>query len=212
MRLHGLVVTSLFAVCLAGCAAGTFKQVSFAGEAVPHADSSGKTVHVVRNTEMKDTVLEAQIRAHLEDFLLRKGFVIASPEVAELYVLATFGYGERVVGTTAAVFRPAEIKVQRSPSGQPVSRTFTPDRMEYLRVPELQNSVWLMVLSSDARLFRETGTVRNLWRAEAAMRGKPESIGEAVPYLIVPALRYFGRGTRQTMLLDVREREVAWKQ
>jgi hypothetical protein len=202
----------MLAACLGGCAAGTFKQVSFAGEAVPHADSSGRTVHVVKNTEMQDTVLEARIRAHLEDFLLRRGFVISPPETAELYVLATFGHGPRVVGTTAAVFRPAEVKVQRSPSGNVVSRTFTPDRMEYLRVPELQNSVWLMVLSSDARLFRETGTVRNLWRAEAAMRGKPESIGEAVPYLIVPALRFFGKGTRQTILLDVREREVAWKE
>jgi hypothetical protein len=80
--------------------------------------------------------------------------------------------------------------------------------MEYLRVPSLENSVWLMVLSSDAEYFRETGRVRNLWRGEAAMRGDPQSMNENVPYLIVPALRYFGKGTRQTILLDIRPKDV----
>ena len=125
--------------------------------------------------------------------------------------MAVFGSGPRVVGSTAAVFRLAEVKVQRSPSGQIVGRSYTPDRMEYLRVPSLENSVWLMVLSSDAKHFRETGQVRNLWRGEAAMRGKPESLPVAAPYMIVPALKYFGKGTRQTLLMDVRESELAWR-
>ena len=212
MPRYGYAAAALVGLSLCACASGTFRQVSFAGEAVADADSSGRTVHVVRNTEMTDTVLEQRIRSHIEQFLLQKGFVIASAETAELYFLATFGFGPRIVGSTAAVFKPAEVKVKTSSTGQVIGRAYTPDRMEYLRVPELQNSVWLMVLSSDARQYRETGTVRNLWRAEAAMRGNPESMGEAVPYLIVPALKFFGKGTRQTLLLDVREKDMAWKQ
>ena len=212
MRKAEVLPASLLALTLAGCATGHFHQVSFAGEASPvAAESAGRTVHVVKNTEMKDTLLEARIRMHLVEFLLERGFVMSSPETAEVYVLATFGSGPRVVGSTAAVFRPAEVKVQRSPSGQIVGRSYTPDRMEYLRVPSLENSVWLMVLSSDAKFFRETGQVRNLWRGEAAMRGKPESLPVAAPYMIVPALKYFGKATRQTLLMDVRENEVAWR-
>ncbi|MGK2963747.1 MAG: hypothetical protein ACSLFK_16625 [Gemmatimonadaceae bacterium] len=203
------VLLSVIAITLASsaCAAGSFKQVSFAGEASPVIDSAGRTVHVVKNTEMQDTVLESRIRVRLEDFLLQHGFILASPDTAELYVLATFGSGPRVVGSTAAVFRPADVRVQRSPSGQTTGRTFRPDRMEYLRVPSLENSVWLMVLSSDARYFRETGQIRNLWRGEAAMQGKPESLPLVAGYLIVPALKYFGKGTGQTILLDVREKD-----
>jgi hypothetical protein len=190
------------------CTQATFRQVSFAGESSPAIDSSGRTVHVVRNTQMTDTLLEQRIRAKLETFLLSQGFTITSADRAELYVLATFGSGPRIVGSTAPVFRPAEITPVRTSTGQVVGRSYTPDRIEYLRVPSLENSVWLMLLSSDAAYFRETGRVRNLWRGEAAMRGPPESIGENVPYLIVPALRYFGKGTRQTILLDVRQKET----
>lgn len=207
LALHAL----LLPLTLTGCATGRFQQVSFAGEASPVVEeaTAGKTFHVVRNTEMKDLVLEERIRTHLVQYLLSRGFVLALPEKAEVYVLATFGAGPRVVGSTAPVFRPAEVRVQRSPSGQVTGRSFNPDRMEYLRVPSLENSVWLMVLSSDAKHFRETGQVRNLWRGEAAMRGKPESLPEAAPYLIVPALKFFGKGTGRTLLLDVREKDVS---
>lgn len=206
MRTRVLVSFIAAIIASSACAAGSFKQVSFAGEVSPAIDSAGRTVHVVRNTEMQDTVLESRIRVRLEEFLLRNGFVLASPDTAELYVLATFGSGPRVVGSTAAVFRPADIRVQRSPSGQ-TTRTFRPDRMEYLRVPSLENSVWLMVLSSDAKYFRETGLIRNLWRGEAAMQGKAESLPLVAGYLMVPALRYFGKGTSQTILIDVREKD-----
>lgn len=208
MRTPRASILVFAAFASSACAAGTFRQVSFAGEASPAIDSAGKTVHVVRNTQMKDTVLEARIRNKLETFLLERGFILASPDKAELYVMATFGWGPRVVGSTASVFREKEVRVQRSPSGQVTGRTFVPDRMETLRVPALENSVWLMVLSSDARHYRETGQVRNLWRGESAMRAKPEAIGEAAPYLIVPAMRYFGKGTRQTLLIDVRQKEL----
>lgn len=212
MRRVDLLTVSLLALAVGGCATGRFRQVSYAGEASQLAeDSSRVTVHVVRNTEMKDTVLEARIRAHLEDFLLKRGFIVSPADTAQLYVLATYGSGQRIVGTTAAVFRPADTRVQRSPSGQVVGRTYNPDRMEYRRVPLLENSVWLMVLSSDARFFRQTGRVRNLWRGEAAMRGTPEAMADAVPYLIVPTLKYFGKGTFQTLLMDVREKDRAWQ-
>ena len=212
MRRVDILPTSLLALALGGCAAGHFRQVSYAGEASPiSTDSAGRTVHVVRNTNMTDTVLEARIRVHLEDFLLRRGFIVSPADDAEIYVMALFGSGPRVVGSTAAVFRPAEVRVQRNRDGQVSGRTFNPDRMEYRRVPLLENSVWLMVLSSDARFFRETGQVRNLWRGESAMRGSPEAMSEAVPYLIVPALKHFGRDTRQTLVLDVREKDKAWQ-
>ena len=208
MRTRLAAVTVCFALTSTACATGTFRQVSFAGEVSPMVDSVQRTVHVVRNTEMKDTVLEARIRTKLEAFLLDRGFSLAPADKAHLYVMAVFGSGPRVVGSEAAVFRPAAVRVNRSPTGQVVGRTFTPDRMEYLRVASLENSVWLMVLSSDANHFRQTGQVRNLWRGEAAMRGKPETMAQATPYLIVPALRYFGKGTRETILVDVREKDV----
>ena len=204
-----ILAGAMSAAAASACAPASFRQVSFAGEVAPALDSSGpKTVHVVRNTQVTDTVLEARIRNKLETFLLERGFTITTPDRAQLYVLATFGTGPRIVGSTAAVFKPAEVTVVRSPTGQIVGRNYIPDRMEYLRVPSLENSVWLMVLSSDAVYFRETGQVRNLWRGEAAMRGQPESMGDNVPYLIVPALRYFGKGTRQTILMDVRQRDL----
>jgi hypothetical protein len=206
MRFMALV---LFVSMSSACATGSFRQVSFAGEVSPLADSIQKTVHVVRNVQMADTVLEAKIRAKLETFLLERGYAIAPSDKAHVYVMAVFGHGPRIVGSEAAVFRPAAVRVNRSPTtGQPISRVFTPDRMEYLRVASLENSVWLMILSSDATYFRETGRVRNLWRGEAAMRGEPDQLPTATPYLLVPALRFFQKGTHETLVVDVRPKDV----
>ncbi|MEO8193421.1 MAG: hypothetical protein ABI681_06190 [Gemmatimonadales bacterium] len=200
-------------LALSGCASAGFHQVQFAGEgsAASLAPSGGRTVHVVRNTEMKDTILEARIRSRLESFLLEQGYVITSADTAQLYVLATFGAGERMVASTAAVFRPAEATPVRNREGQVVGKRFNPDRMEYLRVPMLQNSVWLQVLSSDARFYRQTGTIRNLWRGESAMAGTPQSLASSAKYLLVPALKYFGRGTDEILTLDVRDNDIAWR-
>ena len=208
---------SIFAVfalnSLSACASAGFHQVSFAGEtsAEDEKPATGRTVHVVRNTEMKDTVLETRIRLKLEEFLLSQGYVITNPEKAELYVLATFGAGERMVASTAPVFRPAEVKVERNRDGQVVRKTMSPDRMEYLRLPLVQNSVWLQVLSSDAQYFRETGLIRNFWRGEAAMKGNPAAVAASAPFLLVPAMKFFGRGTNEIVTVDVKDREAAWR-
>jgi hypothetical protein len=73
----------LFALANYGCAAG-FHQVSFAGETstAGAAQPAGRTIHVVRNTEMKDTLIEARIRYRLQEFLIQKGYVMAPPDTA----------------------------------------------------------------------------------------------------------------------------------
>lgn len=202
----------LLALASYGCAAG-FHQVSFAGETstAGSAPPAGRTVHVVRNSEMRDTVIESRIRYRLEAFLLEKGYVIAPADTAEIYVLATFGAGERMIASTAAVFRPAEVKVERNLEGQVIRRTYAPDRMEYLRLPLLKNSLWLQVLSSDAAYYRRTGQVKNLWRGEAVMSGMPETLPSLAAYLLVPALKYFGKSTRDVVTIDVRAGDVAWR-
>lgn len=212
MRLTSGLPTILLALANYGCAAG-FHQVSFAGETstAGSAPPAGRTVHVVRNSEMRDTVIESRIRYRLEAFLLEKGYVIAPADTAEIYVLATFGAGERMIASTAAVFRPAEVKVERNLEGQVIRRTYAPDRMEYLRLPLLKNSLWLQVLSSDAAYYRRTGQVKNLWRGEAVMSGMPEKLPSLAAYLLVPALKYFGKSTRDVVTIDVRAGDVAWR-
>ncbi|HKY99313.1 MAG TPA: hypothetical protein VJL35_15780 [Gemmatimonadaceae bacterium] len=195
------------------CVPGGFRQVSFAGETSTAGaePANGRSVHVVRNTEMKDTVLEARIRYKLEEFLLSRGYRITSPDTADLYVLATFGAGERLVASTAPVFREAEVRVEQSKDGRAVKKNYLPDRMEYLRLPLLKNSVWLQVLSSDARYYRSTGNVRNLWRGEAMMIGSPATLDRNAAYLLVAALKYYGKSTPDIITVDLGSRDAAWK-
>ena len=200
-------------VGLNACASGGFRQVSFAGETSTAGSEppNGKSVHVVRNTVMTDTILEARIRYKIQDFLLSRGYHIAPADTADLYVLATFGAGERMVASTAPVFREAEVRVDRNREGAVTRRTYLPDRMEYLRVPLLKNSVWLQVLSSDARYFRSTGQVRNLWRGEAAMVAASSTLDANAAYLLVATLKYYGKSTPDIITVDLHSRDAAWK-
>jgi hypothetical protein len=211
MRSDSLVAAA-FLVFASGCASGGLHPVSFAGETstAGSAPPDGKTVHVVRNVSMKDTLLEARIRYRLQEFLLERGYTLASADTADLYVLATFGAGERMVDGTATVFREAEDKIDRNREGAPVRRTYSPARVEYLRVPLLKNSVWLQVLSSDAKYFRATGLVKNLWRGESAMLARSDHLTDYARFLLVPSLRYFGRSTQDIVTVDVRDNDAAW--
>ncbi|HEX6575573.1 MAG TPA: hypothetical protein VF042_11435 [Gemmatimonadaceae bacterium] len=210
MRLTLSVLTG--AVILGACAPGGFRQVSFAGETSTAGaePANGKSVHVVRNTSMQDTVTESLIRYKLQEFLLSRGYRIAPADTADLYVLATFGAGERMFASTAPVFREAEVKTETNAQGAVVRRTFLPNRMEYLRVPLLKNSVWLQILSSDARHYRSTGQVRNLWRGEAAILGAPETLTERMPYLVVATLKYFGKSTPDIVTVDLGKKDGEW--
>lgn len=208
----GWLMTAAVVIAASGCALGGFHPVSFAGETSTAGaePANGHTVHVVKNVAMKDTVLEAKIRYRLQEFLLQKGYTLASADTADLYVLATFGAGERMVASTAPVFRDATVQEDRNREGIVTRRRYTPARMEYLRLPLMKNSVWLQVLSSDARYFRATGQVKNLWRGESAMPARSETLEENARYLLVPSLKYFGRSTPDIIQVDVHNRDAAW--
>jgi len=213
MRPSSLVAALLAGAAASACVSGGFRQVSFAGETslAGSAPANGQTVHVVRNVMMKDSVLEARIRYSLEEFLLQRGYTIAPADTADLWVLATYGTGERMVAGIAPVFREAEVKVERNRDGVVTRQSYVPMRMEYLRVPLVKNSVWLQVLSSDARHYRATGQVKNLWRGESAIVSKPEGLARSLPFLIVPQFKYFGRSTAEIVTVDVRNHEAVLK-
>ena len=212
MRVRATIPVVFFGVTLAGCASAGFRQVSFAGETSTAGSSpaNGRTVHVVQNGQMKDSALEMRIRYRLEEFLLSRGYTLAGADTADLYVLATFGAGERMVASIAPVHRDAEVKEERDADGRVIRRTYVPERTDYLRVPLVKNSIWLQVLSSDARHYRQTGQVRNLWRGEASMIAQSATIENFAPFLMVAALKYFGRGTSDIVTVDVRDRDAVW--
>lgn len=206
-------ISLVLLVTASGCASAGFHPVSFAGETstAGSAPPNGQSVHVVRNVAMKDTLTEAKIRYKLEEFLVTRGYTLAAADKADIYVLATFGAGERMVAATAPVFRGAEVKVDRDRDGRVIRRSVAPDRMEYLRVPLIKHSVWLQVLSSDGRYYRETGQIKNLWRGESAIVAPPGALENSAPYLLVPALKYFGKSTPDIVTVDVFSRDAAWK-
>jgi hypothetical protein len=75
----------------------------------------------------------------------------------------------------------------------------------------VKNSVWLQVLSSDARHYRSTGQVKNLWRGESVIVSRPEGLTQSLSFLIVPQLKYFGKSTKEIVTVDVWNREAVWK-
>ena len=213
MRVASSISLLLVAVAVSGCASAGFHPVAFAGETstAGSAPPNGQTVHVVKNVAMKDTLTEAKIRYKLEEFLLTRGYTLAAADKADIYVLATFGAGERVVASTAPIVRAAEMTIVRDRDGRPIRRVYIPERLEYLRVPLVKNSVWLQVLSSDARYYRETGQIKNLWRGESALVAPPDALQSSAPFLLVPPLRYFGKSTPDIVTVDVYSRDAAWK-
>lgn len=213
MRSHVGRLALFAAVVLAGCVHARFRQVSIsAGEDMGTLPLTAHSFFVVPNVQMTDTALEKRVRAHVEDALLDQGYILAPADKAELYVLASFGAVDRFALSEVSVFSPATMKADTTPSGR-INRKFTPERMEHPQILSLKNSIAVLISASDARIFRETGQVKSLWRAEASIPAKPELLREMVPYLLRPTLQYFGKSSGGLKSVDVSDKEIKrWPQ
>jgi hypothetical protein len=201
-------VTPLCFALLAGCAHANFRQVSIsAGEDMGTLPLTAHTFFVVPNVQMTDTALEARVRARIEDALLDKGYILAPPDKAELYVMASFGAVDRLALSSVSIFAPATMRADTAPNGA-VMKKVSPEHMAHPEILSMKNSIAVLISASDAQTFRETGQVKSLWRAEASIPGKPELLREMVPYLLHPTLQYFGKSSGGLKSVDVNEKEI----
>ena len=209
MGCHSRGILALGFALGSGCASSGFRQVSLS--AGDEGDSgvalAGHSVFVVPNAQMKDTALEARIRAHVENTLLGQGYVLAPQGSADLYVMASFGAVDRFALSSASILAPAETRVESTPNGGTVKRVY-PEHMTHPDILSIKNSLAVLLSASDGKYFRETGQVKSLWRGEASIPGKPELLTEMVPYLLTPALNFFGKSSGGLRSVDISEKEI----
>jgi hypothetical protein len=199
--LRGSVILLAF---LTACGGGRVYRVSFRaegplqGSAVPR----DRTVYVVPNSDVADAALERDLRRQMEAALQRKGYVLAPPETADLYVLATFGVGTQIVSSMAPMFLSPPVRLGLG-RGRPMN-----DRLEYVGVVSEEFNRWMLVIASDADYYRKTGNVRNLWRGQATSQAKTADLGGIAAYLLIPAMEYFGRGTAKPITVSLSAADV----
>ncbi len=203
------LVIALGVSVFAACASGGVRQVSIrAGDAAdPAQPLATMSMYVVPNTRMTDTLLEARVRAHLEEALLAKGYKLGPPESADAYVLASFGAVDEMGKSDIAAFYPPMTKTTRTAGGAVIRRTYA-EHVGHEKVDAPINSVAVILSASDAKLFRETGTVRTIWQGEASTPGKPELVKRMVPYLLVSTLKYFGKNSDGAQSIEIKDREI----
>ena len=133
--------------------------------------------------------------------------LLTTPDKAELYVMASFGAVDRFALSSVSILSPAAIRADTAPNGA-IMKKVSPEHMEHPQILSLQNSIAVLVSASDAKTFRETGQVKSLWRAEASIPAKPQELREMVPYLLHPALKYFGKSSGGLTSVDVSDKEI----
>jgi len=194
---------------LAGCATGGVRQVTLtAGKVADGARPlDSMSVYVVPNTKMTDTVLEARVRAQVEKALLAKGYKFGPPESADAYVLASFGALDVNGQVDVEAFYPPMTKTTRTANGGVVRRTYA-EHLGHEKVDGTIKSVAVILSAADAKLFRETGTVRVIWMGQASTPAQPDLLNRMVPYLLVSALKYFGTETHGEQSIEIRDKEI----
>jgi hypothetical protein len=197
---------SVILLCLlTACGGGRVYRVSFRaegplqGSAIPH----DRTLYVVPNSEVADATLERDLRRQMEAALKTKGYVLAPPETADLYVLATFGVGTEIVSSMEPMFLSPPVRLGLGRGGRPMN-----DRLEYVGVLSEQFNRWMLVIASDADYYRKTGNVRNLWRGQATSQAKTADLRGIAAYLLIPAMEYFGKGTAKPITVSLSAGDV----
>ncbi|HEY8164787.1 MAG TPA: hypothetical protein VIF83_04460 [Gemmatimonadaceae bacterium] len=164
------------------------------GSAVPR----GKTVYVVPNGEVADASLERDLRHQIELALQTKGYVLAPPETADMYVLATFGVGMQIVASMEPMFLSPPVRLGLGRGARPMN-----DRIQYVDILNQQFNRWMLVIASDAEYYRRTGNIKNLWRGQATSQSKTADLRGIAAYLLVPAMNYFGKGTAKPITVSL---------
>lgn len=195
----------MLVVLLTACGGKSVYRVSFLSEGPIEGSSvpRNKSLYVVPNGEVSDPVLERDVRRQLEASLQSKGYVLAPPETADLYVLATFGVGTQFERSMEPMFISP-------PAGPGLGRGARPmnDRLIYVGVVNEQYNRWMLVIASDADYYRKTGNIRNLWRGQSMSQAKTKDLRGIAAYLLVPAMDYFGKGTAKPITVSLNAGEL----
>ena len=187
------------------CGGGRVHRVSFRAEgplqgtAVPRE----KSVFVVPNSNVSDAALERDLRHQIEAALQAKGYVLAPPETADLYVLATFGVGSEIIPSMEPMFVSPPVRLGLGRGARPLN-----DRLEYVGTVSEQFNRWMLVIASDADYYRKTGRIRNLWRGQTVSQSKTADLRGIASFLLVPAMQYFGKGTSKPITMSMSESDA----
>jgi hypothetical protein len=166
----------------------------------------GASVHVLRNAEAANPMLEEEVSRKFEHLLRSKGFAIASFDQADLVVVTSYGIGSgQQVGVAQPVFVPGGRTTIKNPTGGTVATVNTPGTLNYVPTTRTEYERWLVISVADGRHGRATGEVKLMWQGETTSSGSNADLREVLNVLLLATVDEFGRNTGRAVRRTISE-------
>jgi hypothetical protein len=192
----------LLSIVTLGCAsAGTYQvQVNGYTDSAGPLLPPGASLLVIEAKEAQNPALEKEIKAKIDNLLVKHGYLLAPYDKAPFYLFFTYGLGP-----------PQTIKVA-APIGPGVGweefgySAYLPTRYgPYGTKKVTLNDRWLRLTVVDGKYYRETGKSRPVWVGEARSLGPSADLREVISPLLIAVFEEFGKNTGKAMLIRIKE-------
>lgn len=172
---------------------------------------SGDSFFVMENKDVKNPLLDQEIRGKIGHLLAQQAYSLTGYEQADYYLFFAYGLGEP---HSVTVVMPQYYLCSGWGPG------WGPYPSCYMMSPPLISSIpytttmydrWLLINVVDGKHYRESGKFRTLWVGEARSTGASADLRSIIDYLLLAEFQEFGKNTGKAIIVRIKEQAPAQK-
>lgn len=210
-KILGLFLLVLVSVALCGCASTRTYHVQVNGYTEQFAAapfSPGATFFVMENQQADNPLLEKEVKAKLEQLLVRHGYILVPYEQARYLLRFAYGLGSPETVAVAVPDWSVGVGFGTGYWGPGAGYGFYwPGWGPYYTETQAIYNRWLRLTVVEGRPYRATGRATPVWVGEVRSSGTSSDLREVLNPLLVAAFEQFGRNTRKAVPIRIKEND-----
>jgi hypothetical protein len=166
----------------------------------------GGSIYVIENPNPPNPLLEKEIKSKIEKLLKARYLtVVDDPKLADFYLTFVYGINSgRTELKNVPVYIPGSQQTvtfnspNRVPNiNDPQATIQNPASLGYRTETETVYDRGLYLYLVDGKEVRKTGKIKQVWIGEVKSTGSSADIREIINYMLLPAIKYYGRSTNK---------------
>lgn len=209
-KILGICLLTLLGLAAFGCASVRTYQVQVNG----YTDSAapllapGVSIFVIEDPKAQNPLLEKEVKAKIDQLLVKSGYLLASYDKAQFYVLVTYGLGTPQTVSMTAPGWGLGFGFGTGYWGPGAAYgVYWPGPGPYYTETQTLYERWLRLNVVEGKHYRETGKSRTVWVGEARSTGASSDLREVLNPLLITAFEQFGKNTGKALPTTIKQND-----
>lgn len=212
-----ILITLTCIIFLAGCATAYHVKVNgYLDSPAAQTISSGVSFAVLLDKNAKNPIFEKEIKAKIENLLMKKGYRIASSERADFLLDFVYAMSAgRTVTEVVPVYHSGDVSTVRIFSRSGKERVAYIDNPGYTTYVPQKYTVYTASLNMgvfNAKAYRNSQERKEVWIGEASNTSENPDTRLAINYLLLGVFSHFAENTHATVVENIPQNDPRLKE